>query len=906
MAMTQPSRPEPRRPGFFWSRLHFLLRFLGLTGFLVACVGLVLAGLGGLLASWSAARDAVRAAFGGNAALGTWLVLGGAAAALLAVLVEALVFARVAAGRRSAFGFNALCQVALATVLFAGLNVWSFDHFLKLDWTRGEQFTLPDGIRQDLQRLDPSTKTLVVIYQRHKLFGNLRDKPPDDYDNAAERMVEEKVKDLVDQFRDFGPQFQVEVLDVTRHGYGEQRQRVIRESAWYKVTDAALRALREAGAPEGVLAKLAPGTKKDFAPREKFLEELARVLAPDELARWQESVLEQSRDAALAEAVENAPENTIFFYSGGRVQALSFNEFFLLDRVASQQANGGRGNLVLLAQGVPRSGVPFSGRGVEPFARKVLNLEERKPRVGVLVVHDWLTTQGPIEPFTLSGLRKDLESHGFEVRDVVLKRGWFTPGRQIEPAADSFEERKLDNLESDRDYYAEGVQTLEAAVKQAAEVVADWTLGPGEKESEKLDFLSKKYARVLRGRRLTAQMRAAQAADFEQQMAALREGLAEVSRRRDQARDELAKLPIDDLREAARMTDVKAKLDRALADCDLLLLLRYTRQPNGSLAAPNSLHRLSEAQIASIKEYLQAGKPALFCLGPVNEDPEFGTPDTGGPDGLESLLAELGVRLNKQTVLFDEDARAFGGERRINLLRADKAVKPPPLDFESPTAAGRSAWARSQPEADPLPPNRVREGLRVLAHSIGGGLDLRIRFPRPVSCEAPKGKTIAADPIFLLTAKDAWNDEQPFVTDKRRPHYEPPKLDDPANGTFDEKRRGAFPVGIAVEVPLPDGWSSDPASKVRLAVLGQGDVFVGPKFPPADEPAREQLFLQTANWLLGRDDALPRGEHPWSFPRVDLAPGSREAQLWLWGTRLGLPVLFAYLGLVVLLVRRLR
>jgi hypothetical protein len=37
-----------------------------------------------------------------------------------------------------------------------------------------------------------------------------------------------------------------------------------------------------------------------------------------------------------------------------------------------------------------------------------------------------------------------------------------------------------------------------------------------------------------------------------------------------------------------------------------------------------------------------------------------------------------------------------------------------------------------------------------------------------------------------------------------------------------------------------------------------------------------------------------------------MVPGSREEQLWLWGTRLGLPVLFAYLGLVVLLVRRLR
>ncbi len=845
MAMNQPARPAARpeigRPGAFWSRLHFLLRLLGLTGFLVACVGLVLAGLGGLLASWSAARDAVLAAFAGGAALGTWLVLGGTAAALLALLVEALVVARFAAGRRSAFGFNALFQVVLAGVLLVGLNLWSFEHFVERDWTRSGQFTLPDKIRKDLQQLDPDSKTLVVIYQRHRLFGTLsdKDKPPDDYDNAAERKVEEKVRDLVEQFRAIGPQFQVEVLDVARQGYREQLNRVTRD-------------------------------------------------VPD-----------------LRAAIEAAPENTIFFAAGGKVQALSFNEFFLLDREASQEANGGRGNLVLLAQGVPQKDVPFSGRGVEPFTRKVLNLEERKPRVGVLVVHDWLTTQGPIEPFTLSGLRKDLESHGFEVRDVVLKRGWFTGGPP-EPAADSFEERKLENLESDRDYYEAGVKTLEGDVQQVAQVVREWTLEPGEKESDKLDFLSRKYARQLKGRQLTREMREDQAAVFGQQLAVLREALAEVTRRRDQARAELAALPVDELREASRMTDVKAKLDRALADCDLLLVLRFTRQANGSLAAPYGLHRLSEAQVASIKEYMQAGKPVFFCLGPANEPEESDfLSDPGGPDGLEGLLADLGVRLNKQTVLFDADARAFG-ERRTNLLRAEKVVKPPALDFDAPTSAGRSVWARSQGDTASLEPNRVRESLRVLSHSAGGGLDLRIRFPRPIYYEAPRGKKLTADPVFLLTDRDAWNDEHPFVTRERRPHYEPPKPDDPANGTFNEKRRGAFPVGIAVEAPLPESWSSDSTKTVRLAVIGQGDVFVGPKFPPSDEPAKERLFLQTANWLLGRDDALPRAEHPWSYPRVDLAPGSRDEQLWQWGTRLGLPVLFAYLGLVVLLVRRLR
>ncbi len=914
MAMNQPDRlaarrsasdrPAPARPGFFWSRLHFLIRFLGLTGFLVACVGLVLAGLGGLLASWDAAGAAVQAVFAGGGTLGTWLVLAGAAAFLVAVVVEGLVVVRFAAGRRSAFGFNALLQVALAAVLLVGVNVWSFDHFVKLDWTRTGQFTLPEAVRNNLQQLDPNGKTLVVVYQQHRLFGNLREKPPDDYDNAAERLVEEKVKDLVDQFRDFGPQFQVETLDVTRHGEDDKRQRLIQESAWYKLTDPALHTLREAGMPDQVLSRLGALTKKDFAPREKFLSELAEVLDKDDLARWQEDLLNQARDHSLAEAIKAAPENTIFFYAGGRLQQLRFNEFLQLDRVASQQANGGRGNLVLLAQGLPQEGVPFSGRGVEPFARKVLNLEERKPRIGVLVVHELLTTEGSEDAFTLRGLRKLLDEHGFEVRDVVLKRGWEVG--PPEPAADTFAETKLERLDADLDDFEADVKTLEAAAQKWQALADEWSLKPGDKEEDKLDQLSRKYARELGNRKVTALVRQRQQAQFQAFVNQIREELAATTRERDALRAERARLDVDALQESRRMSDVKAKLDRALADCDLLFIPRLTRRVNGSLV-PNRVHRLSEGQVASIKEFLQAGKPVLACLGPVNEPSDL-PPDTGGPDGLEGLLGELGVRLGKQTVLFNVDARSFA-DRRVNPLRVEEGVKVPALDFETPTATSRGVWGRANEGAEPPPlqANPIREALRVTAHSVGADFDLRMRFPRPVYFEPAKGTEPKVDPVFLLTA-EGWNDDQPFVSRGRKPHYEPPRTDDPANGTLDERRRGRFPVGIAVETPLPAGWYNGPARAVRLAVIGQGDVFVGNELGPTKEerPFKERLFLQTANWLLGRDDALPQGGHPWSYPRVDLAPGSLEEQMWLWGTRLGLPVLFAYLGLVVLLVRRLR
>ena len=70
--------------------------------------------------------------------------------------------------------------------------------------------------------------------------------------------------------------------------------------------------------------------------------------------------------------------------------------------------------------------------------------------------------------------------------------------------------------------------------------------------------------------------------------------------------------------------------------------------------------------------------------------------------------------------------------------------------------------------------------------------------------------------------------------------------------------------------------------------------------------------MDVCNWLLGRDDLLTKGgdENRWQYPRLILADAQETADtrlaLWQWGARLGMPVLFAYLGLVVLLVRRLR
>jgi hypothetical protein len=575
----------------------------------------------------------------------------------------------------------------------------------------------------------------------------------------------------------------------------------------------------------------------------------------------------------------------------------------------------------------------------------VLNLEEHKPRVCVLVMHEYLTTEGPEDAFTLSGLRKSLERHGFDVRDVVLRR--FADTGPV-PAADTPEESKLNRLTAKLDDLEDEirklrteiqgaqpkVKALEAEVEKYEADIAELELKPGENEEDKLEQLSRRYARQLGGRRLTSKDRQVILGLSQTNLRALRnelkrlqdlpEELRDLQREQEETTKERNRLPVNQLEEAQRM-EVKAKLDRALADCDLLLIPRLTQRQNSSVAAPYRFHRLYDMQLASVREWLAQGKPVFLCLGPSVE------PNEPRVDSLDELLSNLGLRLPRQTVLYSADSKAFS--RRTNELQAGDTARVPPLDFEAPTnviGAGRLRW-KEGPRQD----NGLREGLRVLAHSVGEGFDLRVRFARPVylgpnpaaldyACLTATATSLpgaltalaqkyyfpapesclaapAADPVFLVTA-EGWNEEQPFSPSTTRLRYEAPKPGDPNIGTFAEKRRGQFPVGIAADVPLPADWASYPPKTVRLAVIGQGDVFVGSQLAPA----KEQLFVQTSNWLLHRDDSLPHADRPWSYPRVDLAPGSRQEQLWQWGTRLGLPVLFAYLGLVVLLVRRLR
>jgi hypothetical protein len=818
----------------WWSRLHFLVRFAGLTGLLCVGVGVALAYLEDILPNvlpggawdnvatwdfrspWEFIRDTVlgEAAVQPILRVAVGLLAGGVVAALFALLIEVLVVLGMVAGRRSAFGFNATLQTALAVALLVGINVYSFRHYLRLDWTRNQQFTLPPDIQTDLSQLsrEEGKKTTIVVYQRHKTFGQLSDKP-DAFDYAAERKVVEKVKDLVEQFREFGPQFRVEVLDVEEEGFDRKLQ----------------------------------------------------ALTAD--------------NKALKEAIDSAPENSIFFQAGDKVQRLSFNDFYQLDKTASRKED----NLVLLYQ------------GVEPFARKVLNIDEKRPKVALATIHEVLTTQGP-EDYGMPGLKKALTERGFEVRDIILKK--WSEVAPPEPAVYTYDESKFERLEEQLTELNADVKNLEKDVQSLTETQKLW-------QTASLEDLTKKYAKELGGRKVNEAFRQRQLAVWEQNAAILKVLLAQSREERDATAKEKAGLSTENTAEQRRMTDVKAKLERTLADCDLLIIPRMTiRNLSFDDRISPRFYRLDDTQVAAIKDFLKAGKPVLACFGPTNEHPadQMRMPPTmpGGKDELEEALSQLGIKFGNQTILFNVESKSLA-ERRTGLLVSGANVEVPPVEFEG---KAETPGLLAPTETAERSPNPIRASMRIAERSLGKSLDLRVRYPRPIYYEPRGGKTPAFEPEFILTSAACWNEDQPFPTRERTPRFEPPKPDDPNKGKVAEKRRGPFPIGVAVETTLPEDWygsSNVKPATVRVAAIGNGGLFTGKDL----SPAKEQLLLNTCNWLLGRDDLLTQENNPpWRYPRVTLSP--RAQNLWHWGAWVGLPGLFAYLGLVVVMVRRLR
>jgi hypothetical protein len=876
-----------KRPGRGRARLALLLRLLGSTGLFVALLGLI--PLSTVFAfdvssreNWEAIHAQVREFIHALPQpsftnfyrdLGLSMVLGGGAIFLLSAVILALSSVRTLMGRRHAAATNSALQAALALVLLIAVNVFSFNHYKRFDLTRNRQFTLPASVTDDLRKLRGQTD--IVVYQRHKTFGQLSEKP-DAYDYAAERKVVEKVQDLVEQFREFGPQFRVQVLDVEEDGYEQKLER---------------------------LSKEAP---------------------------------------ALRAALDTAPDNSIFFHAvreiGKKpdgtpdrresVQRLSFNDFYQLDKSASLAAEAGLGNLVLLPQ------------GVEPFARKVLAIEERKPRVGIAVIHEYLSSEG-IEDLTMAGVRKALTTHGFHVEDLILKKKW-GEANEPEPAAYTLDESKFERLDEELSEVEDSLQEIQALRRQRLAALEFFRTAP-------LDEITRQFRDQLGGRAFTEDMRKRQLDALGGEMtmldsAAQQNGAAlkDLTEERQQvgAKERVA--------EERRMTDLKAKITKLLSECDLLIIPRMTiRDIVSSYRIAPRYYRLDDVQVEAIKEFIKSGKPVLACFGPVNEPAQARTPPPPGPDNLEELLGQIGLRLGPQTVLFNADSKAFA-ERRSNVFASGANIEWPTVRFEAvnPQASATYNPATAVPGEDTkLPTNPIASSMRLVSRSVGAGskLDVRLKHPRPVYYVPVRLDRPAAEPGFLFGDPDAWNETQPFPTRERTPRFEPPKANDPAKGTRDEERRGSFPLAVAVETTVPAAWidpkvlaakvtslvldggdaASAPlglavngllpadvyaaASKdykevpVRIAAIGHGSLFVGPDLPPA----RERLLLNTCNWLLSRDERLPHeAAETWRYPRVHLNETKRT--FWFWGTLVALPGLFVYAGRVVLLGRRFR
>jgi hypothetical protein len=579
----------------------------------------------------------------------------------------------------------------------------------------------------------------------------------------------------------------------------------------------------------------------------------------------------------------------------------------------------------------------------------------------------------------MSGARKVLADRGFRARDLVLKK-WETSRRGIAflgYGVLTYDEDALEEVER-------SLPPLEAAIKRRDEEVRKlhaeeklWT-GPladlnkrfalveadGELllvERAKLPLVYKAAGRKLPTSDLSAEDRDRFRDRFldgqVRPLLAMQElGLIRLRADRDALLEKQKRVQdVEDLPEKQRLTDVKEKMLRELADCDLLVVPRVTFiNLARDEVLPNRLHGLSLGQQEAIKDFLKAGKPVLFCLGPPDE-PDAPVPPPGlEPDRLEQILAELGLELPPQTILFNKELPTF-----VKQAGSLKLYQPPKGDVPPVAFAWLSPAARANALAEPIlkqlpPPNPLQVSLRMASRAVGKSQppDLTLRQPRPVYYRPPPRRehllarglaahglvpTAAAAPLlpgaaaalavagmdpsalpdwrqpgatFLMTDPDAFNTDDPFAVEKSigSPEGEANKKDkdlkkDTDLGTVREPRQGQFPVGVIVETTLPESWSPDknaPPRKVRLAVIGHGGVFTGESL----SPTRQKLLVDVTNWLLGRDDLLARDYKTWQYPRVEL--DAAQSGLWQWGTRLGLPLLFCCLGLMCYFVRQMR
>src|SRR5262249_13159008 len=162
---------------------------------------------------------------------------------------------------------------------------------------------------------------------------------------------------------------------------------------------------------------------------------------------------------------------------------------------------------------------------------------EKRPMVGLAVIHELLTTQGDEEyPYTMAGLKKALSARGFDTKDIVLKK-WSEFGPP-EPAVYTPEDSKLDEIDEQIAIHDFNISQLAAALANQAKILDLW-------KTATLEELTKKYAQSLGVQKITKEMRGDVVEDLEFDVNALKRSLEDQEQRRKTAVDERGKLNVD-------------------------------------------------------------------------------------------------------------------------------------------------------------------------------------------------------------------------------------------------------------------------------------------------------------------------------------------------------------------------
>jgi len=861
-------KTDTRHRTTFGTRFRFLVRVLALFGLLAAAAGAVVA-----LPSFPPVAElnaeyfqaAARGEHGNYQQVATLLLAGGAVALALWLLVEVVSALTLLTGRKTASGTNAAVQVALAAALLVVVNALSFSHYKRWDETRDSEFTIAPELREKLATLDPNTPTTIIALRVHKTASIAPDRS-DNYDAAAERKVVEKVRDLTDVLREFGPKFDVHVLDTEDEDYAE---------------------------------KLDALTKADDRK-------------------------------ALRAAIETAPENSIYFAANGRFQRMAFNDFLLYDKTASKADGRDKAarNLVLIPQGKGRfidkllaveARKPVIGVAVVHPALSTKSESERISLAamrGVLerngfevkdvILKNWGRQLTPAartfgeNDFAATEAKYNLYSLAVTEREADIRRaevaireapGW------LKKVNDALAAKDIDTA---RKHFAAAAELLQEfaigritspTVAQRVLDVLDESLPALRAEvvtfREKLDEVRPKYEELVKNDKLLESRRAG---DVKERL------------RRFVDSCDLLVVPRLTVLNLSKGEAIPAWLQNWSADqADVV-----------------------KAFIAAGKPVLFALGPTAGDSQRAGREP----PDARFDDLLARFGITLGGQaiftdVEGEAAAEGEDSFGKGVEPpaiRVGTAAADgKGANPLAAAFQK---SGRLVDNKLPIRRSGFRPIYLSERARrtlpftgVLASTTANTWNESRPLP-----EADDGYYPRFTPTKLGDPAKGTRDEErrgpfdvavaveaPVPTDWLAPKLDAARAAAVAGGLAD--LGGGFPVGLALAAlpsdaflpALPPAQHPKP-SAVRLVVLGNGGLFTGEKTMSSGE---EALLLHSLNWQLHRDDKLPTatGEE-WKYPRVKLDPVQKAA--WTGGAVALLPLTCAVFGVIVLMIRRFR